>query len=225
MHKKLLIILSIFTLLLTNVKSDEIVIKQLKKGGNIVFIRHAIAPGGGDPENFRLDDCSTQRNLDSQGIEQSKKMGLFFQQNNIPIDKVLSSEWCRCKDTAKFAFKDYETFNALNSFFSSKFKENKEKQMKEKFNPKHTFIGAMANNIDQLRYGEGDDLNVHNKYEGRIIEEIAKTENKHPIDVFLDISLSENLSSRWVTPPQKIEMEAMSRLANHPFSVTGLSDG
>ena len=131
MHKKLLIILSIFTLLLTNVKSDEIVIKHLKKGGNIVFIRHAIAPGGGDPENFRLDDCSTQRNLDSQGIVQSKKMGLFFQQNNIPIDKVLSSEWCRCKDTAKFAFKDYETFNALNSFFSSKFEKNKEKQMKD----------------------------------------------------------------------------------------------
>ena len=131
MHKKLLIILSIFTLLLTNVKSDEIVIKQLKKAGNIVFIRHAIAPGGGDPENFRLDDCSTQRNLDSQGIEQSKKMGFFFQQNNIPIDKVLSSEWCRCKDTAKFAFKDYETFNALNSFFSSKFEKNKEKQMKD----------------------------------------------------------------------------------------------
>ena len=77
------------------------------------------------------------------------------------------------------------------------------KPLKEKFNPNHTFIGAMANNIDQLRYGEGDDLNVHNKYEGRIIEEIAKTENKHPIDVFLDISLSENLSSRWVTPPQK----------------------
>ena len=131
MHKKLLIILSIFTLLLTNVKSDEIVIKKLKKGSNIVFIRHAIAPGGGDPENFRLDDCSTQRNLDSQGIEQSKKMGFFFQQNNIPIDKVLSSEWCRCKDTAKFAFKDYETFNALNSFFSSKFEKNKEKQMKD----------------------------------------------------------------------------------------------
>jgi len=58
-------------------------------------------------------------------------MGLFFQQNNIPIDKVLSSEWCRCKDTAKFAFKDYETFNALNSFFSSKFEKNKEKQMKD----------------------------------------------------------------------------------------------
>ena len=61
MHKKLLIILSIFTLLLTNVKSDEIVIKQLKKGGNIIFIRHAIAPGGGDPENKpTLEDMQTK---------------------------------------------------------------------------------------------------------------------------------------------------------------------
>ena len=131
MHKKLLIILSIFTLLLTNVKSDEIVIKQLKKGGNIVFIRHAIAPGGGDPENFRLDDCSTQRNLDSQGIEQSKKMGLFFQQNNIPIDKVLSSEWCRCKDTAKIAFGKFKTLSALNSFYEARYAKNKFKQIKD----------------------------------------------------------------------------------------------
>ena len=131
MHKKLLIILSIFSLLLTNVKSDEIVIKQLKKGGNIVFIRHAIAPGGGDPENFRLNDCSTQRNLDSQGIEQSRKIGIFFNKNQIPIDNVLSSQWCRCKDTAKYAFKNFETFDALNSFFSEKLRKNKDKQIKD----------------------------------------------------------------------------------------------
>ena len=99
------------------------------------------------------------------------------------------------------------------------------KPLKEKFNPKHTFIGSMAVNIQELRYGEGDNIEVHNKYEGRTIDEIAKTENKHPIDVFLDISISENLSSRWVTPPQKIDMKGMSRLANHPFSVPGLSDG
>ena len=129
MYKKLLIILFILTFF-TNVNSDENIIKNLKKGGNIVFIRHAIAPGGGDPENFKLNDCSTQRNLDSQGIEQSKKIGLFFANNNIPIDQVLSSEWCRCKDTAKYAFKNYETFNALNSFFSEKFKKNKKQQMK-----------------------------------------------------------------------------------------------
>jgi N-acyl-D-aspartate/D-glutamate deacylase len=97
--------------------------------------------------------------------------------------------------------------------------------LKEKFNPKHTFFGAMAVNIDKLRYGEGDNIDVHNKYEGRVIEEIAETENKHPIDVFLDISISENLSSRWVTPPQEIDMEGMARLANHPFSIPGLSDG
>lgn len=131
MYKKFLIVLSIFAFLITSVKPDESVIKELKKGGNIIFIRHAIAPGGGDPENFKLNDCSTQRNLDSQGIEQSKKMGLFFKNNNIPIDLVLSSEWCRCKDTAKFAFKNYNTFNALNSFFSPKFEKNKEKQMKD----------------------------------------------------------------------------------------------
>ena len=129
MYKKLLIILFILTFF-TNVNSDENIIKNLKKGGNIVFIRHAIAPGGGDPENFKLNDCSTQRNLDSQGIEQSKKIGLFFANNNIPIDQVLSSEWCRCKDTAKYAFKNYETFNALNSFFSEKFQKNKKQQMK-----------------------------------------------------------------------------------------------
>ena len=58
-------------------------------------------------------------------------MGLFFSKNNIPIAEVLSSEWCRCKDTAKFAFKDFKTFDALNSFYSAKFKENKEKQMKD----------------------------------------------------------------------------------------------
>ena len=133
MCKKFIIILFVFTFNM-NANSDDRIIKDLKKGGNIIFIRHAIAPGGGDPENFKLSDCSTQRNLDYQGIEQSKKMGLFFKQNNIPIDRVLSSEWCRCKDTAKFAFGNYKTFNALNSFFSAKFQKNKKKQVKSLIN-------------------------------------------------------------------------------------------
>ena len=133
MCKKFIIILFVFTFNM-NANSDDRIIKDLKKGGNIIFIRHAIAPGGGDPENFKLSDCSTQRNLDYQGIEQSKKMGLFFLKNNIPIDQVLSSEWCRCKDTAKFAFGNYKTFNALNSFFSAKFQKNKKKQVKSLIN-------------------------------------------------------------------------------------------
>ena len=58
-------------------------------------------------------------------------IGEFFKTKKIKIDKVLSSEWCRCKDTAKFAFNDFETFDALNSFFSAKFAKNKKRQIKD----------------------------------------------------------------------------------------------
>ena len=92
--------------------------KQLKKGGNLIFIRHAYAPGGGDPENFIISDCSTQRNLNEDGKNQSKRIGQFFIENDILIDKVLSSEWCRCKDTAQIAFTNFETKNFLNSFLA-----------------------------------------------------------------------------------------------------------
>ena len=129
--KKTFIFFLLIILSFSNVYSDEKLILNLKKGEKIIFIRHAIAPGSGDPENFNLNDCSTQRNLDYQGIEQSKKIGLFFSKNNIPIDKVLSSEWCRCKDTAKFAFQNFKTFDSLNSFFSPKFQKNKQRQMKD----------------------------------------------------------------------------------------------
>ena len=124
-------ILIFFLILLSfsNVLANEKLINELRKGEKIVFIRHAIAPGSGDPQNFDINNCTTQRNLNYQGIEQSKKIGLFFSKNNIPIDQVLSSEWCRCKDTAELAFKNFKTFNPLNSFFSSRFQKNKEKQM------------------------------------------------------------------------------------------------
>ena len=111
--------------------SNEKLITSLKEGGKLIFIRHAHAPGNGDPENFNLKDCSTQRNLNREGINQSKKIGLFFTQNKIKIDKVLSSEWCRCKDTAKYAFNDYKTFDALNSFYDARFTKNKDRQIKD----------------------------------------------------------------------------------------------
>ena len=114
----------------TNVFSSDKIINQLKSGGNIIFIRHAIAPGNGDPDNFDLKDCSTQRNLSKNGIEQSKKIGEFFKDNKIKVEKVLSSEWCRCKDTAKFAFKNFEVFSSLNSFYDVKFADKKEEQIK-----------------------------------------------------------------------------------------------
>ena len=110
--------------------SNQNVINELKKGGNLIFIRHAYAPGGGDPKNFDINECKTQRNLSNSGRDQAKKIGSFFKDNNIPISKVYSSEWCRCKETASIAFIDFETKSFLNSFFSSQFAKNKDLQMK-----------------------------------------------------------------------------------------------
>ena len=103
----------------------------LRNNGKIIFIRHAYAPGGGDPDGFDISNCASQRNLSKEGITQSKNIGKFFSENNIQIDKVLSSEWCRCKQTAKYAFNNYETKSFLNSFFSQKFAHNKDRQVKE----------------------------------------------------------------------------------------------
>ena len=104
---------------------------RLKDGGKVVFIRHAYAPGGGDPNNFELYDCSTQRNLNEQGINQSKRMGKLFSEYSIPIDSVYSSQWCRCKETARLAFGNFESLSALNSTFSADYQKNHSKQMYE----------------------------------------------------------------------------------------------
>ncbi len=117
----------IFISLTTPIKADlnENLINQLKKGEKLIFIRHAYAPGNGDPEGFNLDDCSSQRNLSEDGRKQAQRIGEFFIKNKVDIYKVLSSEWCRCKETAKIAFKNYSTNTFLNSFYSSKFSKIK----------------------------------------------------------------------------------------------------
>jgi phosphohistidine phosphatase SixA len=85
----------------------------------------------GDPINFDINKCSTQRNLSDLGRKQAYEIGSFFKNNKILIDKVYSSEWCRCKETALIAFNEFETKNFLNSFFSSKFAHNRDSQIKE----------------------------------------------------------------------------------------------
>ena len=131
--KLLKIILILFISLTTLVKADskKNIIENLKVGGKLIFIRHAYAPGGGDPENFNIYDCSTQRNLSESGRIQSRKIGNFFTENKIKIENVYSSEWCRCKETASLAFNNFKTKSFLNSFFSSKFKQNKNTQIKD----------------------------------------------------------------------------------------------
>ena len=121
----------IFISLTTPIKADlyKNLINQLEDGGKLIFIRHAYAPGNGDPAGFNLNDCFTQRNLSEDGRKQAQRIGEFFTKNKIEIDKVLSSEWCRCKETAKIAFKNYSTNSFLNSFYSAKFFKNKDKQI------------------------------------------------------------------------------------------------
>ena len=124
-------LLIIFISISSPIKADsnKSLINELKKGGKLIFIRHAYAPGGGDPDNFDINDCNTQRNLNNSGREQAKNMGIFFKDNNIKIENVYSSEWCRCKETALIAFNKFENKNFLNSFFSSKFAKNKDLQI------------------------------------------------------------------------------------------------
>ena len=126
--KSLIIILISLT---SPIKADlnTNLLNQLEDGGKLIFIRHAYAPGGGDPENFDINNCDTQRNLSEEGRNQAKKIGDFFKDNDVQIFKVFSSEWCRCKETAKLAFINFETKDFLNSFFSAKFANNKNKQM------------------------------------------------------------------------------------------------
>ena len=126
-------LLLIFITINSSVKADlnQNMIYELRQGGKLIFIRHAYAPGGGDPINFDINNCDTQRNLSDSGRNQANEIGFFFKNNNILIDKVYSSEWCRCKETAKIAFNKFETKNFLNSFFSSKFAHNKDTQMKK----------------------------------------------------------------------------------------------
>ena len=128
---KLFLLIIISLTFSSQVFSEDKILKSLKEGGKIIFIRHAYAPGGGDPENFNINDCSTQRNLNDEGISQSKLIGEFFKAKKIKIDKVLSSEWCRCKDTAKYAFGNFKEFSALNSTYTPPYDQNEKHQIKD----------------------------------------------------------------------------------------------
>ncbi|MGD1929945.1 MAG: histidine phosphatase family protein [Leptolyngbyaceae cyanobacterium] len=84
----------------------------------VVVLRHALAPGSGDPANFQLDDCATQRNLSAEGRAQAQQIGQAFRDRDVAVRQVWSSQWCRCLDTAALmAVGPVEPLPALNSFF------------------------------------------------------------------------------------------------------------
>ena len=91
-------------LLLTPAQATEAGWALLREGGHVVLIRHAMAPGTGDPPNFDIEKCSTQRNLSERGKLQARKMGALFAARAATTERVLSSRYCRCLETARLAF-------------------------------------------------------------------------------------------------------------------------
>ena len=112
--------ISVFIFLTSaGVSADQTeVIDRLKSGGHILMIRHALAPGSGDPPDFRIDDCSTQRNLDESGRSQARSIGTWLRSKEINSARVYSSQWCRCVETARLiGLGPVQELAALNSFY------------------------------------------------------------------------------------------------------------
>lgn len=128
--RPLLLILALFAPLLpttahADAATDEAALwAALRTGGHVALMRHALAPGTGDPAGFRVDDCATQRNLSAAGHTQARAIGERFRANGIAAAAVFSSQWCRALDTARgLALGEVTADAALNSFFADRGEE------------------------------------------------------------------------------------------------------
>jgi len=111
--------------------------------GYILFIRHALAPGTGDPSHFRLQDCQTQRNLSQQGVDQAKELGAQLSQAGLKIADIFTSQWCRCKDTARaLALGEVIEEPRLNSFYQD-------------FAPKKETLARLRQKLGQIDEAKG----------------------------------------------------------------------
>ena len=118
----------------------EIIKKNIS--ANVIFLRHALAPGVGDPENFIKEDCSTQRNLNDKGRLQARLIGDYLRSTNLKFSQILTSEWCRCIDTAKeLNLGQWTTFSGLNSFF-------------QEYEKKDQVMNKLQKKLDSLGYSD-----------------------------------------------------------------------
>lgn len=96
----------------------------LQQGGNVLLIRHAATEFGvGDPPGFRIDDCTTQRNLTDGGRADARRLGEILRARGVKVSEVRSSQWCRCLETARLAFGGAQPWSALNSIFADASRE------------------------------------------------------------------------------------------------------
>jgi phosphohistidine phosphatase SixA len=126
-------------------------IENMQSGGHILMIRHALAPGTGDPANFQIGDCSSQRNLNDRGRDQARAIGDWLRSKGITSARVYSSQWCRCLETAKLLqMGTVEELPALNSFYE--LTENREPNLKalRKFIAKQSADGKLIIMVTHL---------------------------------------------------------------------------
>ena len=105
--------LLIFVSLASGADASDAIWEALRAPGSVVIVRHSYAPGTFDPPDAKLDDCSTQRNLDDNGRAQAKRIGEAFRAHGIAVGAVRSSPRCRCLDTAQLAFGKAEPWGVL----------------------------------------------------------------------------------------------------------------
>ena len=121
---------------------SELEIIQKNISANVIFLRHTLAPGVGDPENFIKEDCSTQRNLNNKGRLQARLIGNYLRSTNLKFSQILTSEWCRCIDTAKeLNLGQWTTFSGLNSFF-------------QEYEKKDQVMNKLQKKLDSLSYSD-----------------------------------------------------------------------
>ena len=136
-------VIFITLLLVTEVFArSELEIIKKNISANVIFLRHALAPGVGDPENFIKEDCSTQRNLNNKGRLQARLIGNYLRSTNLKFSQILTSEWCRCIDTAKeLNLGQWTTFSGLNSFF-------------QEYEKKDQVMNKLQKKLDSLGYSD-----------------------------------------------------------------------
>lgn len=112
--------LAAFLLPMAHALAADDILAPLRNGEAVLLMRHAEAPGTGDPSGFRLGDCATQRNLSTAGHEQARRAGAALRRHGIEQAAIYSSAWCRCRDTAAgLGLGPVETAVELNSFFGA----------------------------------------------------------------------------------------------------------
>ncbi|KUJ86683.1 MAG: phosphoglycerate mutase family protein [Halomonas sp. 54_146] len=114
----LTLLLTVLGALPISTQANEATWQSLQEGGLVILMRHALAPGIGDPPGFVLSQCDTQRNLSAQGRAQARAIGRAFREREVPISAVYSSRWCRALETAELmALGSVEPAPWLDSFF------------------------------------------------------------------------------------------------------------